>query len=69
MEIAVHTKNFVRDPFANYVVQYILDLKVPTICQEVGQQLLGHLLQLSLEKFSSNVIEKCLERTTDEIRY
>jgi len=27
------------------------------------------LLELSLEKFSSNVIEKCLEATSDEIRY
>ena len=39
------------------------------VSKEVGFELLGSLLILSLEKFSSNVIEKCLESTTDEIRY
>lgn len=34
----------------------------------VGQQLLGSLLQLSRKKFSSNVIEKCLESTTAETK-
>ncbi len=31
--------------------------------------MLGSILDLSLEKFSSNVIEKCLEVTTDDIKY
>ena len=69
MAIARHTKIFVRDPFANYVIQYVLRLKIKKVCHEVGIQLLGSLLSLSLEKFSSNVIEKCLEATSDEIRY
>ena len=68
MTVAKNTKIFVRDPFANYVIQYVLGLKLKHICKEVGSQLLGSILELSLEKFSSNVIEKCLEVTTDEIR-
>ncbi len=51
------------------MIQYVLGLKMKQICKEVGAQLLGSLLVLSLEKFSSNVIEKCLEATTEEIRY
>lgn len=69
MAIAKQTQRFVRDPFANYVIQYVLGLKMKYISKEVGAQLLGSLLELSLEKFSSNVIEKCLEATTEEIRY
>ena len=68
MTIAKHTRLFVEDPFANYVIQYILDLKITEVNREVGLQLLGSLLDLSREKFSSNVIEKCLEFTTSEIK-
>ena len=66
--IARHTRKFVKDAFANYVIQYILDLKIPEVGTIVGQQLLGQLLALSKEKFSSNVIEKCLEGTDPAIR-
>ena len=68
LAVAKHTQLFVRDPFANYVIQYVLGLKHKHVCHEVGMQLLGSILELSLEKFSSNVIEKCLEVTTDEVR-
>jgi hypothetical protein len=34
----------------------------------IGQELLGHLLELGKQKFSSNVIEKCLEYNTTEVR-
>lgn len=43
-------------------------MKNKQVSKEVGLQLLGSILELSLEKFSSNVIEKCLEVTTDEIK-
>ena len=67
MTIARHTGIFVKDPYANYVIQYILDLKIDEVGVQVGEQLLGQLLVLSKEKFSSNVIEKCLESTSPEI--
>lgn len=68
MTVASHTKIFVRDPFANYVIQYVLGLKIKSICKEVGSQLLGSILELSLEKFSSNAIEKCLEVTSEDVK-
>jgi hypothetical protein len=37
LEIAEHTRTFVKDPFANYVIQYILDLKDKDVCIKVGQ--------------------------------
>ena len=51
------------------MIQYILDLKMMEVGTVVGEQLLGQLLILSKEKFSSNVIEKCLESTNAEIRH
>ena len=68
LTIASHTRLFVKDAFANYVIQYILNLRDPDISTIVGQELLGQLLLLSKEKFSSNVIEKCLESTSQAIR-
>lgn len=67
MEIANNTQVFVRNPFGNYVVQYVLDLKIMEVNRSIGSNLLGTLLELGKQKFSSNVIEKCLESTTPDI--
>merc|ERR1711908_35842 len=64
MAVANNTKVFVKDPFANYVVQFVLELRDMPVNHIIGQQLLGDILRLSRKKFSSNVIEKCLEYTT-----
>ncbi|KAI0025815.1 armadillo-type protein [Xylariomycetidae sp. FL0641] len=50
----------IKDPFGNYVVQYIIDLNEPSFTTPIVHQLLGHVGDLSRHKFSSNVIEKCL---------
>ena len=47
-----------KDPFANYVVQFLLEKKDFTINKRIADQLKGSYLELSTEKFSSNVIEK-----------
>ncbi len=41
-------------------MQYTLDLKRPPLTQAVVPALMGAFSELSLQKFSSNVIEKCL---------
>jgi hypothetical protein len=50
----------VQDPFGNYVVQYILDLNEPFFTEPLVAMFKGKVGQLSRQKFSSNVIEKCL---------
>ena len=50
-----------QDPFGNYVVQYILDLGLPWCNAEVMTRLAGNYAELSTQKFSSNVVEKCLK--------
>ena len=39
-------------------MQYVLDLKVPRFSDAIIRRFLGHVYELSLQKFSSNVIEK-----------
>lgn len=55
----------VQDPFGNYVVQYILDLHEIEFTRPLCESFLGRVPDLSKQKFSSNVIEKCL-RTADD---
>jgi hypothetical protein len=54
----------VQDPFGNYVVQYILDLDEAGFTTPLCHSFAGRVVALSKQKFSSNVIEKCL-RTAD----
>ena len=52
--------SLVQDPFGNYVVQYILDLNEPCFTDPLCQSFYGNIAFLSKQKFSSNVIEKCI---------
>ncbi|KAJ3054617.1 hypothetical protein HK097_001283 [Rhizophlyctis rosea] len=59
-EIIYHALTLVQDPFGNYVVQYVLDLPDVRFCNATIQRFLGNIANLSTQKFSSNVIEKCI---------
>ncbi|KAL9085522.1 MAG: hypothetical protein Q9165_007567 [Trypethelium subeluteriae] len=63
-QITGNSYTLVQDPFGNYVVQYILDLGEPAFSQPLCLGFLGQVANLSKQKFSSNVIEKCI-RTAD----
>jgi hypothetical protein len=57
-EVIVHALPLVQDPFGNYVVQYVLDLGQDLMTVEIIKKFLGHIDILSMNKFSSNVIEQ-----------
>ncbi len=57
-EITYNALALVQDPFGNYVVQYVLDLSDGLFADAVIRRFVGHVCVLSLQKFSSNVIEK-----------
>ena len=50
------------------MVQYILDQKVPWATIKILDQLEGHYRTLSVQKYSSNVVEKCLKYAGDARR-
>ena len=52
--------DLVQDPFGNYVIQYILDLDEPQFTKPICEIFVGKVSGLSRQKFSSNVIEKCI---------
>lgn len=59
-EITYNALTLVQDPYGNYVVQYILDLNDNRFSDAVIRQFAGNVCALSVQKFSSNVIEKCV---------
>lgn len=67
-QITANAFSLVQDPFGNYVVQYILDLSEPHFTEPLCQTFLGNIPPLSKQKFSSNVIEKCLRTAEYKMR-
>ncbi|KAK7302519.1 hypothetical protein RJT34_13410 [Clitoria ternatea] len=67
-ELSANALLLAQDQFGNYVVQFILDLKIPSATTTIMSQFEGKYVHLSMQKFSSHVVEKCLAVFTDENR-
>ncbi|KAJ4966970.1 hypothetical protein NE237_018819 [Protea cynaroides] len=67
-EIATNGLVLAQDAFGNYVVQFVLELKIPTATANLISQFEGNYVHLSTQKFSSNVVEKCLKVFGEENR-
>lgn len=50
------------------MIQYILEMKVPWMTNRIVNQLDGRFGALSMQKYSSNVVEKCLKLGGDANR-
>ncbi|WOL01100.1 hypothetical protein Cni_G09813 [Canna indica] len=61
-EISANGYELAQDPFGNYVVQFILDLENPVVFANLAFGFKGKYVELSAQKFSSNVVEKCLKK-------
>lgn len=59
-QITHNAFSLVQDPFGNYVLQYIVDLQEDCFTDPLCFTFQGQIPQLSKQKFSSNVIEKCI---------
>ncbi len=57
-----------QDAYGNYVVQYVLDVCSDEDVHAVCESVVGKVSLLAIQKFSSNVMEKCLERCTDRVK-
>jgi len=65
-KVASVALSLVQDQFGNYVVQHLLSTK-PQFSATIVKGLLGHIPELSVQKFSSNVIEKCLQAADPDL--
>jgi hypothetical protein len=53
--------SLIEDPFGNYLVQNVLKIQNKEVNRLIFSFIAGDFIRLSKLKFSSNVIEKCLE--------
>lgn len=67
-QVENHAMKLMQDPYGNYVVQYVLDACTAEEAIGIMIKPLGHVFELSVQKFSSNVVEKCLEKAPERIR-
>ncbi|KAJ0241509.1 putative pumilio 7 [Hirschfeldia incana] len=59
-EISRNSLLLAQDPFGNYAVQFVIELRIPSAVAMMLAQLKGHYIQLSMQKFSSHMVERCL---------
>ncbi|OQR87640.1 hypothetical protein ACHHYP_08412 [Achlya hypogyna] len=67
-QVELHAMKLMQDPYGNYVVQYVLDACPNDETVGLMAKCAGHVYELSVQKFSSNVVEKCLELAPYELR-
>mmetsp|Transcript_59544 Transcript_59544/g.70956 ORF Transcript_59544/g.70956 Transcript_59544/m.70956 type:complete len:1038 (+) Transcript_59544:183-3296(+) len=60
--------DLMQDAYGNYVVQYVLDVCGDEEAAAVCESVIGKVGLLAIQKFSSNVMEKCLERSSDWVQ-
>jgi len=60
--------DLMQDAYGNYVVQYVLDVCNDEEASAVCESVIGRVGLLAIQKFSSNVMEKCLERSNDYVK-
>ncbi|KAF9619597.1 hypothetical protein IFM89_007918 [Coptis chinensis] len=65
-EITRNAALLAEDPYGNYVVQYLLGLKIPQYTAKLLRELEGSFVRLSMQKFSSNVVERCLKESNED---
>mmetsp|Transcript_161245 Transcript_161245/g.297199 ORF Transcript_161245/g.297199 Transcript_161245/m.297199 type:complete len:1093 (+) Transcript_161245:123-3401(+) len=57
-QLARHALDLVQSPYGNYAIQHALEEWGALRCMLVLKSLEGRMMQLSIQKFSSNVVEK-----------
>ncbi|KAL8541336.1 hypothetical protein ACS0TY_002547 [Phlomoides rotata] len=65
-EISANGLLLAQDAYGNYVVQFILELRIPSALSKLTYQFEGNYVNLSRQKFSSHVVEKCLAVCNNE---
>lgn len=58
---------FIQHPYANYVVQCLFNLGDISLFQNIIGVIVDNYLSLSIQKFSSNIVESCLKHAESDI--
>lgn len=64
-----HAQNLIQNPFGNYALQFVFKIWDKNDCFEIMKKFYDKILFYSIQKFSSNVIERCIEISDDFSNY
>jgi hypothetical protein len=67
-KISNNSLEIVQNPFGNYVIQHILEEWGPEIAFDIIDVIIKNIISLSMQKFSSNVVEKCFDIVNKHLR-
>jgi len=67
-KLAEHALDLVQSPYGNYAIQHVLEEWGGPACSLVLQSLEGRMMQLSIQKFSSNVVERIFRVAPPDLR-
>jgi hypothetical protein len=67
-KLANHATDLVISPYGNYAIQAAIEAWMMPACRPLILKLKGRILQLAIQKFSSNVVEKCIAVTDPQLR-
>ena len=67
--IVGNIQHFIEDPFGNYLIQNVLKIKNDEVVSRIFAFIAGDFIRLSKLKFSSNVIEKCIDSEFTEAKH
>ena len=64
--IIINTRNLIGNQCGLYVLQFVMDKKNYQINDIILEKIINNIIRFSKQKYSSNVIEKCLETCSPE---
>jgi len=67
-QLSLHALDLVQSPYGNYAIQHALEEWGGVCCTPIFRSLEGRMMQLSIQKFSSNVVEKLFCSAPPEFR-
>ena len=67
-QVARTTMKLVENQYGNYSLQAVLDVAPPGVRTNIKVKMEGKYMRLSKQKFSSNVVEKCLKQSSSHWR-
>jgi len=65
--IVKHVNSLVENQYGNYIIQHLLDVSTVETTDTIKEKMHGKFVRYSKQKFSSNVVEKCLRHSSKEI--
>ena len=66
--ISKNSKYLILNQFGNYVIQFVITKNIVNINDKIIEGFLDNIIYLAKQKYSSNVIEKCFDFCSQEMR-